>query len=438
MQSTTRRFGYRHVVLIMLWLIYIINYFDRISVLTFLPLIRKDLGLDHQQIGFAASIFFFAYALAQLSAGYLADRFGPRKIMGIAIGVFTGVTFLTGLVQNYTQFVLLRLGLGLGEGHHFSPAQRCIADWFPRAEKGRATAFFATTWAVAPAVIPITITIIASALGGDWRICFYLLALPGILGIWLLVRYVSDKPETMLAKGMLSQEEYDLIKAGLVAEDESGATARKVTYRVLFKDINLWIHAIWHFMTLAVYWGSTTWISSFLYEQHGLSLKTMGLLASVPYAVAFFSTYLGGWLMDRVFHKVKPVALISHLSAIPILYYIGQVEKGNHIMLIIMLFLSGAFVNMVWGVIHAYPQIRYPKHVVGTAMGASNLIGQMGAFLSPLLAGFLVYKDEAGVAYYDKVFIMFAGCSFIAALAVSFLNEKTYKQEDNAQKSSMK
>ncbi len=432
MQSATKKFGYRHVVLMMLWLLYIVNYFDRISVLTFLPLIRQDLGLDHRQIGFAASIFFFAYALGQMSAGYLADKFGPKKVMGIAIGAFTGITFLTGLVQTYTQFVLLRLGLGIGESHHHPPSQRCIAEWFPRAEKGRATAFFSTTWAVAPAIIPIIITSTASAFGGDWRMCFFLLAIPGFAAIWLLVRYVSDKPETMLAKGRLSQEEYEFIKAGLVAEDESGAAAPKVTYGVLLRDRHFWIYTVQLFMTLAVYWGSTTWISSFLYEQHGFSLKTMGLLASVPYAVAFFSTILGGWLMDKVFRRVKPVALISYICAIPILYFIGQVEKGSHTMLIIMLFLSGAFVNMIWGVIYAYPQIRYPKHVVGLAAGLSNGLGQMGAFLSPLVAGFLVYRDEAGAAYYDRVFIMFAICSFIAAVAVCFLNEKTYKQEDKS------
>ncbi len=432
MQTANKKFGYRHVILMMLWLIYIVNYFDRISVLTFLPLIRQDLGLDHQQIGFAASIFFFAYALAQISAGYLADKFGPKKVMGIAVAVFTGVTFLTGLVQNYTQFVLLRLGLGLGEGHHFSPSNRTIADWFPRAEKGRATAFFSSTWAVAPAIIPIIITSIASAAGGDWRFCFYLLAIPGFVAIWLLVQFVADKPEQMLAKGKLTQEEYDYIKAGLVEEAGDGTNAPKVSLGVMLRDKNLWIYTIQLFMTLAVYWGSTTWISSFLYEQHGLSLKTMGFLASLPYIVAFFSTILGGFLMDKVFHKIKPVALISYICAMPILFYIGQVEKGNHTMLIIMLILSGAFVNMIWGVIYAYPQIRYPKHIVGSAVGFSNGIGQMGAFLSPLMAGFLVYKNEAGVAFYDHVFFMFAGCTLIAAIAVCFLNEKTYKQEDKS------
>ena len=77
--------GYRWTILLIVWLLYIINYFDRISVLVFLPLIQKDLSLTPQEIGWLASIFFFGYAIAQLSSGYLTDRIGPKKTMGIAI-----------------------------------------------------------------------------------------------------------------------------------------------------------------------------------------------------------------------------------------------------------------------------------------------------------------------------------------------------------------
>ncbi|MDR7868224.1 MAG: MFS transporter [Sporomusaceae bacterium] len=418
--------GYRWVIVIMLWLLYIINYFDRISVLTFLPLIRKDLELSHQEIGFAASIFFFAYACAQVSAGYLADKFGPKRVMGIAIVVFTVVTFLTGMVRSYTQFVLLRLGLGLGEGHHFAPANKTIGDWFPKSEKGRATAFFSTTWAVAPAVIPIVITSLAAAMGGDWRTIFYILALPGILGIALLWYYVADKPEDMLKRGRLSQEEYDYIKAGLVTNE---AAVKKLGVGVILKDASLWMYAAQLFFLLAIYWGSTSWISSFLFEQHGFSLAKMGALAALPYAVAIVSTMCGGWLMDKVFHRTKQVALISFLVSIPVLMYLGQVPKGSTGTLIAMLILNGFFVNMIWGVIYAYPQLRYPKEVVGSAVGLTNGIGQLGAFLSPLAAGYLVEKTAQGI-FYDKVFYMFAACAAMGALVTFLLKEDPLNIED--------
>ena len=119
-------------------------------ILTFLPYIQKDIQLTAVQIGWLGSIFFFGYSLAQFLAGYLADRIGPKNTMNIAIWVFTLITFITGFVRSFTQFIILRLGLAVGEGQHFAPAMRMIANWFPRDEKGRASGFFSTTWAVLP------------------------------------------------------------------------------------------------------------------------------------------------------------------------------------------------------------------------------------------------------------------------------------------------
>ena len=132
-----KAWGYRHVILIIIWFIYLINYFDRISVLTFLPFIQKDLMLTAVQLGWLGSIFFFGYSLAQFLAGYLADRIGPKKTMNIAVWVFTIVTGVTGFVQNFWQFIVLRLSLAVGEGQHFAPSMRMIANWFPRQRKGK-------------------------------------------------------------------------------------------------------------------------------------------------------------------------------------------------------------------------------------------------------------------------------------------------------------
>ena len=93
--STDKKWGYRWTILFVVWLLYIINYFDRISVLVFLPYIQKDLNLTASEVGWLGSIFFFGYAVAQLSSGYLSDKIGPKKTMGIAIWIFTAVTFVT-------------------------------------------------------------------------------------------------------------------------------------------------------------------------------------------------------------------------------------------------------------------------------------------------------------------------------------------------------
>lgn len=418
-----KAWGYRYVILVAVWLLYVINYFDRTSVLIFLPMIRDDLGLTPAEAGFGASIFFFAYAFAQISGGWLADRIGAKKVMGIAIVVFSGVTFLTGLVRSYTQFIWIRLLLGLGEGHHFAPAHRTIADWFPKKEKGTATSFFSTAWAFGPAIIPMIITALAAAFG-SWRPVFYVLAVPGLLGMFILWYFVSNKPEEILKKGRMSQEEFDYIQDGLVTDKT--IEGKKGGMSIVARDKNFWIYCVVLFCNLAIYWGSTTWISSFLYDQHHFSLKTMGALVSLPYGVAIIAMLLGGRLTDKIFkNKTKPVLLISYIVSIPVLFYIGMVPTGNQPIIITMLVLLGFFVNLSFGAVYAYPQIRYPKDIVGSAVGLSNGFGQLGSFVSPLVAGFLVVKTASGYSY-TGAFVFFAALSVLASIGTLFLKEDKF------------
>ena len=112
MQSAKKTiWGYRHKILFVIWLLYVINYLDRISVLTLLPYIGDDLQRDTAQIGLLGSIFFFGYALAQFSAGILSDRIGAKKTMSIAIVIFTVVTFLTAWVFVGTVETAVKIGL---------------------------------------------------------------------------------------------------------------------------------------------------------------------------------------------------------------------------------------------------------------------------------------------------------------------------------------
>jgi len=430
MTTTAKKaWGYRYVILLIVWVLYLINYFDRISVLTFLPYIQKDLSLTAVQIGWLGSIFFFGYSLAQFLAGFLADKIGPKKTMNIAIWVFTLVTFLTGFVRNFGQFIILRLGLAIGEGQHFAPALRMIANWFPREEKGRANGMFSTTWAVAPAVVPILVTqLSAGCFDNAWRPVFFVLAVPGFLGVFLLWKYLHDSPKTVLDKGMMTQEEYDLITSSVNVEAaEHGKT---YSAKIFLLDIQFYLYTIGLVIVLMIYWGMTTWISTFLVKQHGLNLKTMGFFASLPYIVAFFSIYFGGWMADKWFEgKPKVVTIISFLGCIPALYFIGTVGKGNTAMLLTCLAIGGWFVNLSWGMMYSFPSWRYPKELVGRAVGVSNGVGQFGAFISPLVAGYLVKTMPDNTFDFSNVFVFWSLLSIIGAVAISFLKEKALIDE---------
>lgn len=420
-----KAWGYRHVVLFVVWLLYLINYFDRISVLTFMPYIQKDLNLSAIEMGWLASIFFFGYAFAQFLAGFLADKIGPKKTMSIAIWVFTLVTFVTGFVRNFWQFIVLRLGLAVGEGQHFAPALRMIANWFPREEKGRANGFFSTTWAVAPAIVPILVTQLAAAFfGGAWRPVFFILAVPGAVGIIALWKWTNDSPKVMYERGKVTKQEYTLITSSVDAD--AAEEGKSYSVKLFLLDIQFYLYTAGLVILLMIYWGMTTWISTFLVKQHGMNLKTMGFYASMPYIVAFFSMFLGGFMADKWFEgKPKIVTMISFLGCIPALYFIGSVSKGNTGMLLLGLAVGGFFVNLSWGMMYSFPSWRYPKELVGRAVGVSNGVGQFGAFVSPLVAGYLVTTLPDNSFDFSNVFRFWSLLAIVGAVAIAFLKEKS-------------
>jgi len=344
--------------------------------------------------------------------------------MNIAIWVFTAITFLTGFVRNYSQFIALRIGLALGEGHHYVPAVRTIANWFPRSEKGRANGYFTTTWAFAPAVIPILVTwLSADVFGGEWRPVFFVLAIPGLIGVFILWKYMADTPGEMLKKGKMSRDEYDLITSSV--GEESELSAKTFSAQIFLKDFQYYLFTVNFFILLMIYWGMTTWISTFLVKQHGMDIKTMGLFVAVPYLVAGFAMWLGGYCADKFFQgRMKVVSMIGFLGCIPVLYLLGNVPKGDTAQLLICLVLGGFFVNFPWGVMQAFPSLRYPKEVVGRAMGITNGVGQFGSFVSPLLAGYLVLVMPDNSYDFGNVFLFWSIFAFIAAVIACCLKEK--------------
>lgn len=418
-----KAWGYRYTVLFVVWIVYVVNYFDRISVLTFLPYIQKDLGLTPQQVGWLGSIFFLGYAAAQIPAGLLADKIGAKKTMNIAIWFFTCVTFVTGLVRSFGTFICLRLALALGEGFHYSPAVKTIACWFPREEKSRANGFFATAWAVGPALTPIIVTWLAAEFfGGSWRPVFYCLAIPGLLGVFLISKFVADSPKEKLEQGKVTPEEYDKISSSIGVE----ASVSGINYssKVFLRDPSFYFYTATYFFQLMMYWGMTTWISTFLVRQHGLDLKQMGMYAALPYLCAFIGMMAGGWLADKFFSgKPRIVCIISFLGCIPVLYLLGQVPTGRTGLLLLMLGLGGFFINFCYGVMIGFLSLRYPKEVVGRAMGVTSAIGQCGSFLSPMIAGYLVITLPGGQYDFSNVFLFWSIVAFISAVCAFFMNE---------------
>src|SRR5256885_524624 len=127
-------------------IMYTISYVDRTNVSLALDPTRssmmKDLFMDDRMKGQAAGIFFFGYVLLQIPAGYLANRWSAKKLIAIFLVMWGAAAVGCGLVSTFTQFEAMRFLLGVAESGVFPATLVLLANWFPRAERARANAYW--------------------------------------------------------------------------------------------------------------------------------------------------------------------------------------------------------------------------------------------------------------------------------------------------------
>jgi sugar phosphate permease len=105
-----------NVILLIICLMYLITYIDRVNIATAAPPMQKDLGLSNTELGVAISAFAYPYAFFQIAGGWLGDRLGPRLTLLICGAIWSAATVMIGYVEGAMSLLLARLLLGVGEG----------------------------------------------------------------------------------------------------------------------------------------------------------------------------------------------------------------------------------------------------------------------------------------------------------------------------------
>ena len=149
-----------------------INYIDRGNLATAAPLIQDELHLSATQLGFLLSAFFWTYVTAMVPAGWLAERYGARRVLAVGVAIWSVATLLTGLANSLIMLLLLRLLLGLGESTAFPSASKALASEVPQSQLGMANGVLSFGYLVGPAI--------GTFLGGIFCILIEVLVLPGL------------------------------------------------------------------------------------------------------------------------------------------------------------------------------------------------------------------------------------------------------------------
>ena len=135
-KKTVRTSYVRWSVLAIISLMYMVTYIDRSNISVAAPAIAKELSLSKIELGLIFSAFIWAYAIGQVPGGWLADRFGPRRVLLIIVPFWSLMTSATAFASGLTSLFAIRFIFGLGEAGAFPTASRAMQLWFPRSERG--------------------------------------------------------------------------------------------------------------------------------------------------------------------------------------------------------------------------------------------------------------------------------------------------------------
>ena len=400
----------RWLVLGVSWIVFFVAFLDRVNLSVAMPLISKEFSLSSEQVGYLFSAFFISYTVFQIPGGYLSDKVGPKKVLLVALVWWSIMTMATGVARTFSQFFIVRVLFGIGEGLQPPCAFKLNSNWFPNQERATANAIFTSACSFGPAIAP-SIAVAIIGLWG-WHALFYIFGALGFVIMPLLYFFVKNSPEE---DPDISKEELEYIKSGQTEIVTQTTDSEEVGLMSVLKNRNIVLLALTYFGFMCAFFGLLSWLPSYLVKARGFELVKMGIFSGLPFLALGIAQPFGGWLSDKVFKgKRKIQAMVVNLAAGPVLY--GVVVAPTETVAMALLVCTGFLVGMAFGPLWAMPMESVKRSYVGMATGVMNAGGSIGGILSPIIIGYLV-----GMSGYNAAFVFMGGALVFTALVVSMV-----------------
>jgi MFS family permease len=394
---------------------YTISYVDRTNVsLALDPTIStmmRDLLMDDRMKGEAAGIFFFGYVLLQIPGGYWATRWGARKMVSLCLISWGICAVGCGLAHTFRQFEVMRFLLGVAESGVFPATLVLLANWFPRSERARATAYWTLCQPLAVA---------ASAPLTGWLLGAYgwqqMLIIEGMLPFaWLPIWWfgLSDHPRE--AK-WISQEERLYLETTLREEAGELEPVRPTSSWASFREPAVMVLIAMYFVQNCAAYGCMTFFTSTLKDK-GFSGLQYGILFGLPYALTAAVMVLNSWHSDKTRERRGHVALVYLLSGVSLILSVSFKEHFWLSYALLCLAIPGPFAAM--GPFWSIPSETLPRSTVGMVVGLVNAFGNLGGFAGPYIAGWLKHESQSISLAFSTL-----GAGMLIGAALAFLLPK--------------
>jgi len=373
------------------------------------------LRISKNQLGSVLGAFFFTYALMQVPAGWLSDRFGARRALSIYILGWSALTAITGLVTSLPGVLMARMGCGVAQSGAYPASSAIVRRWFPLSRRGSASSLISFGGRLGATLAPPLTTGLIFFLGG-WRATLWAFGAFGILiaaGYWLIVR---DRPTL---HDSCNDAERELI--GLPVEPPSLSFLELLSIlKACIFSRSLWLNSVAQFCVNVGWAFLITWLPTYLRDSKGVEQGTGAWMVSLVLGCGMAGQLIGGWATDASVRRlglrigrVLPICVASTFAGFA---YLGCLGLDNVWAIVACCAVVSLMTDVSNPSIWSFMQ-DIGGRGTGTVFGWANMWGNFGAAFSASMVPKLMAWGSASGSGQSMVFMGCAGAFFIAALA---------------------
>jgi ACS family D-galactonate transporter-like MFS transporter len=387
----------------------LVNFLDRINLSVARDALHDSFGLSLVAFGYLSSAFSWTYALMQMPAGVLLDRWGVRRIGRISAFLWSVASFAAAVAPGLNWFFAARFLLGVSESPTFPANAKALGYWFTQEERGLATAVTDAAAKFSTAMGVPLIGLLLLYFG--WRWSF---AATGFISFlyFVLFYFVYRNPSE---DKKLSAHEFEFIRRGRVQPEDQARAHSGGSLAYLLKQRKVY--------GLALGWGAynytffllLAWLPSYLSISLHVDLSHSIFYTSVPWLFATATDLLvGGWLVDALIkrgydaHRVRQTTVVAGMAFGLAIFGAARAHSPAAALVWISLALGGlaAAAPVAWTI----PSLIAPRESVGTLAGIVNLCGQIAAISAPIMTGYIVSASHSfAAAFVTATVILLAG-----------------------------
>lgn len=399
----------RYAVLAFLCAIAVISYVQRTGINSLKKELCEHLSIDTEDFGALGSAWLLGYALMQVPAGWLADRFGGRNVLVVLAIIWSALTAALGLCVSFQMMLGLWFVMGLAQAGVFPCAAKSIGAWMPDTEKAMASGLLGSSTMLGLAAATFFTSLLVFRVGFDWQLVFVLYGMLGIAWGIAYLAVTTDRHPTH--SGPIPMELADWTR--------------------MAASVHLWLLCGQQFFRAAAMIFFINWFPAFLKEARQIEDYDAGVYASSIGIAAMTGGILGGFFSDWLFRLTanrrlsrQGMAFVGMTAAAAFVMATYFIE-GN--LVAVAVFAIGAFIASFGGVSGYTVAIEFGGTRIGIVFSMMNMAGNFGAAIATYVFGALTKRTES----WDAALFMVAIVFVVDAICWALLNPKRPLFEDH-------